>query len=85
MHRARVVQVGERAEEEAVDDAEHGDIGADAECEGEDDRCGEGARLAEAAQRMARVAQERVEPWDPVSAAEGGERISHGARRDVVR
>jgi hypothetical protein len=57
---AAAVAVGERLEEDAVDDAEEGSGGSDAEGEGEDGGEGEAGGLAELAEAVADVREERV-------------------------
>ena len=58
-----LVRIGEgkRAEQECVDDAEDGDVGADTQSKNKDGNGGEGAVSPERAQRITNVAKKRVE------------------------
>ncbi len=60
-----LVRVGEgqRAEQECVDDAEDGDVGAYAEGENQNSDSGESPVAPESAQRVTNVAKKRVEEW----------------------
>ena len=50
--------IGQRAQKDAGDDAEDGDVGGDADGEREDGDGGEAGRLAQEAQRVARFGEE---------------------------
>lgn len=77
-----------RAEEDGVDDAEDGDIGADAEGENDDGDGYEGAVAAEGAEGVAQVLGEFVEEWESarvamlllglLGSAEADERVAAG-------
>jgi len=54
---------GKRAEQECINDAEDGDVGADAEREDQDGNGGEGAVPPKSAKRVANVAEKRVQKW----------------------
>ncbi len=58
---ARGIAEGKRAQHERVDDAEDGDVGADAEREDEDGDEGEAAVAAQGAEGVAKILQEDVE------------------------
>src|SRR6185437_16810806 len=58
---AVAVGIGQRRDEEMMNDREYGYIGADAECEREHDDGGEGGRAAEAAPGVANVLQRGIE------------------------
>src|SRR5262249_46794226 len=61
VRRRRVDHERRRPEQEAVDDAEHRRVGANAERKGQDDRGGEAGLRAQAAESVAEVLPEGVE------------------------
>jgi hypothetical protein len=64
VHGGRVLHQHRRAEEQAVDDAEHGGIRSDPEPEGDDDGDGEAWLQAQAAQAVLEVVAKVVEDHD---------------------
>ena len=67
------VAVGQRSQQHAVDDAEDGGVGADAQRHGEDDDQREAGAAAQVAQAVANVLRGRFE--EPATASDRGRRL----------
>ena len=85
MHLARAAQIREWPEHEPVDDAEHRDVGADAQRQRDDDGGGKAGGVDQPAHGVANVLQECVErgepPGVPAALAQTGDVADAAPRR----